>query len=72
MSLVSSDHDPINDLAFTLSFDKTASIWKVDQSGSRTDLQGTWEHEGNVNFVVAFRNPSGMMATAADVPKHWE
>ncbi|KAL2753772.1 hypothetical protein ACRALDRAFT_1065021 [Sodiomyces alcalophilus JCM 7366] len=32
------------------------------------EMLGTWPHEGNVNFVVASKNGSGLVATAADVP----
>ncbi len=67
-SVVSSDYDVVHDRAFTSGFDKTAKIWKVDPSGSSMTSLGTWQHSGNVNFVVASKHPSGMVATAADVP----
>ncbi|KAI1278615.1 WD40 repeat-like protein [Xylaria sp. FL0933] len=65
-SVVSSDYDPCWDLAFTSSFDKTVKVWKAE-NGSIV-VQGTWNHEGRVNFVVASKNGTGTIATAADVP----
>ncbi|RYP03569.1 hypothetical protein DL764_005070 [Monosporascus ibericus] len=65
-SVVSSDYEPVNDLAFTSSFDKTVKVWRLD--GDKMDVVGTWGHEGHVNFVVASKHPLGMIATAADVP----
>lgn len=65
-SVVSSDYEPTNDLAFTSSFDKTVKVWKL--GGDGMTLVGTWYHDGRVNFVVASAHPLGMVATAADVP----
>ncbi len=65
-SVVSSDYDPSRDLAFTSSFDKTVKVWKAE-NGLMVAL-GTWNHGGRVNFVVASKNGTGTVATAADVP----
>lgn len=65
-SVVSSDYEPTNNLAFTSSFDKTVKVWKLE--GDTMAVVGTWDHEGRVNFVVASTHPNGMIATAADVP----
>lgn len=65
-SVVSSDYDETHGRAYTSSFDKTVKVWKADESGM-TAL-GTWQHEGNVNFVVVARYGSGLVATASDVP----
>ncbi|KAI0802344.1 WD40 repeat-like protein [Xylaria sp. FL0064] len=65
-SVVSSDYDPCWDLAFTSSFDKTVKVWK-GENGSMA-VQGTWDHGGRVNFIVASKNGAGTIATAADVP----
>ncbi|KAI1825107.1 WD40 repeat-like protein [Xylaria intraflava] len=65
-SVVSSDYDPSCGLAFTSSFDNTVKTWKL-QNGSMAAL-GSWNHEGRVNFVVASKNGTGTVATAADVP----
>ncbi len=67
-SVVSSDYEPTNDLAFTSSFDKTVKVWKLN--GDTMEVVGTWHHDGHVNFVVASKHPLGMIATAADVPTH--
>lgn len=74
-SVVSSDYDRHNDLAFTSSFDKTVKVWKV-RDGSMKAVD-TWEHGGRVNFVLASKHrgeiPSAdvkavsMVATGADV-----
>ncbi|KAK6845154.1 hypothetical protein PG995_015264 [Apiospora arundinis] len=78
-SVVSSDYDKHNDLAFTSSFDKTVKVWKV-RDGSMKALD-TWEHEGRVNFVLASKHRGttdipgagggaravSMVATGADV-----
>lgn len=66
-SVVSSDYDESYDRAYTCGFDRTVKIWKAEKSGSSMSLLGTWPHEGNVNFVVASKHESGMVATAADV-----
>lgn len=66
-SVVSSDYDERYDRAYTCGFDRTVKIWKAEKSGSSMSLLGTWPHEGNVNFVVASKHESGMVATAADV-----
>ncbi|KAJ8129241.1 hypothetical protein O1611_g4388 [Lasiodiplodia mahajangana] len=65
-SVVSSDYDPVFELAFTSGFDKTVKVWK-HQNGSMTSW-GTWHHGGHVNFVVASKDNRGTVATAADVP----
>ncbi|KAK8086960.1 hypothetical protein PG994_001934 [Apiospora phragmitis] len=53
-SVVSSDYDIHNDLAFTSSFDKTVKVWKVhDDSVEAVD---TWGHSGRVNFVLASKH----------------
>lgn len=66
-SVVSSDYDEQNDRAYTCGFDRTVKVWKPEKSGASMSLLGTWVHEGNVNFVVASKHESGMVATAADV-----
>ncbi|KAI1298652.1 WD40 repeat-like protein [Xylaria venustula] len=65
-SVVSSDYDPSCGLAFTSSFDKTVKVWKPENDSMIAI--GTWDHGGNVNFVVASKNGQGTIATAADVP----
>ncbi|KAL7623963.1 hypothetical protein AAE478_005520 [Parahypoxylon ruwenzoriense] len=65
-SVVSSDYDPVDDLAFTSSFDNTVKVWKLKDSGMM--LVDTWHHNGRVNFVVASKGGRGKVATAADVP----
>ncbi|KAI1506579.1 hypothetical protein F5X99DRAFT_364794 [Biscogniauxia marginata] len=65
-SVVSSDYEPSTGLAFTSSFDKTVKIWKLD--GDSITNVGTWEHGGRVNFVIASKNRTGTITTAADVP----
>lgn len=65
-SVVSSDYQLVNDLAFTSSFDHTVRLWKV--AGNDLVAFGTWHHQGRVNFVVSSQHPDGMVATAADVP----
>lgn len=67
-SVVSSDYDKANDLAYTSGFDKTVKVWKVDPAGDFMDVIATWHHAGNVNFVAAARDGSGRVATAADSP----
>lgn len=67
-SVVSSDYDPVHDRAFTSGFDRTVRIWRAEKSGASMSLLGTWPHAGNVNFVVASKHETGMVATAADVP----
>lgn len=66
-SVVSSDYDARYDRAYTCGFDRTVKIWKAEASGSSMSLLATWPHDGNVNFVVASKHKSGMVATAADV-----
>ncbi|CAJ2511526.1 Uu.00g071510.m01.CDS01 [Anthostomella pinea] len=65
-SVVASDYDASNNLAFTSSFDRTVKIWKPD--GDSMTAGGTWVHDGRVNFVLASKNQHGTIATAADVP----
>ena len=69
-SVVSSDYDPIHDRSYTSGFDRSAKVWRVDKSGSSMQCVGTWMHEGFVNFVQAsqLEHPTGLVATAADVP----
>lgn len=69
-SVVSSDYDPIHDRAYTSGFDRSAKIWRVDKLGSSMQCVGTWMHNGFVNFVQAsqLQHPTGLVATAADVP----
>ncbi|KAM0418661.1 hypothetical protein ACHAPT_012358 [Fusarium lateritium] len=67
-SVVSSDYDQPNDLAYTSSFDKTVKVWKVDPNGEGMEAIATWQHIGNVNFVAAAKDGSGRVATAADSP----
>ncbi|KAF5018272.1 hypothetical protein F66182_9757 [Fusarium sp. NRRL 66182] len=67
-SVVSSDYDELNDLAYTSSFDKTVKVWKVDPKGKHMEAIATWQHTGNVNFVAAAKDGSGRVATAADSP----
>ncbi|RDA93744.1 hypothetical protein CP533_0223 [Ophiocordyceps camponoti-saundersi (nom. inval.)] len=65
-SVVSSDYDPIRHRAYTSSFDRTVKVWEV--SGMTVSCIATWHHGGNVNFVAAARDGSGLVASAADVP----
>ncbi|KHN98231.1 WD domain, G-beta repeat containing protein [Metarhizium album ARSEF 1941] len=67
-SVVSTDYDDKNGRAFTSSFDKTVKVWSVDEDGTCMKATATWHHQGNVNFVVAAKDGSGRVATAADVP----
>ncbi|KAH9240032.1 hypothetical protein K456DRAFT_1769172 [Colletotrichum gloeosporioides 23] len=69
-SVVSSDYDKVNDRAYTSSFDRTVKAWKVTKDGKDMSAIGTWHHTGNVNFVVASKHESGMVATAADVASY--
>jgi len=71
-SVVSSNYDPVNDRAYTSSFDSTARVWRLHGSGAATKmtLLGTWTHGGNVNFVKVSKHHAGRVATAADVPSH--
>ncbi|KAK7921087.1 hypothetical protein PG985_009109 [Apiospora marii] len=76
-SVVSSDYDRHNDLAFTSSFDKTVKVWKV--KGDSMQAVDTWEHSGRVNFVLTSEYEGrveipgdghravSMVATGADV-----
>lgn len=74
-SVVSSDYDPVYDRIYTSGFDKKVKVWSVEREkdGASMSCVGTWDHEGNVNFVQAsaFRPPEGsysFVATAADTP----
>ena len=67
-SVVMADYDPVHDHAYTSSFDGTVKVWKVDPSGAGLNHLGTWYHGGHVQFVQVSKHPSGMVATAADVP----
>ncbi|CAK7266850.1 hypothetical protein SEPCBS57363_002300 [Sporothrix epigloea] len=66
-SVVSSDYDATHDLAFTSSFDKTVQMWRVAKDGGAMSHQGTWKHDGKVNFVVVSSCPVCLVATASDV-----
>ncbi|KAK4175435.1 hypothetical protein QBC36DRAFT_331528 [Triangularia setosa] len=66
-SVVSSAYDAVHDRAYTSGFDCCVKIWKAEPSGASMSLLGEWKHEGNVNFVIASKHSSGMVATAADV-----
>ncbi|RCI16190.1 hypothetical protein L249_3249 [Ophiocordyceps polyrhachis-furcata BCC 54312] len=65
-SVVSSDYDPNRRWAYTSSFDWTVKVWQV--SDTTVSCIATWLHGGNVNFVAAARDDSGLVASAADVP----
>ncbi|RDA87215.1 hypothetical protein CP532_2507 [Ophiocordyceps camponoti-leonardi (nom. inval.)] len=65
-SVVSSDYDPIRRRAYTSSFDWTVKVWQVSET--TVSCIATWLHGGNVNFVAAARDDSGLVASAADVP----
>ncbi|KAK2607198.1 hypothetical protein N8I77_005896 [Diaporthe amygdali] len=69
-SVVSSDYDSIHDRTYTSGFDRSAKVWRVDKSGSSMQCIGSWTHDGIVNFVQAspLEHPTGLVATAADVP----
>ncbi|KAK4644659.1 hypothetical protein QC761_306830 [Podospora bellae-mahoneyi] len=66
-SVVSSAYDAIHDRAYTSGFDCCVKVWRAEPSGASMSLLGEWKHEGNVNFVIASKHSSGMVATAADV-----
>lgn len=51
-SVVSTAHCEYIGYSFTASFDGTVKIWSVSADGSAMTLQGTWYHDGKVNFVV--------------------
>ncbi|EJT69340.1 hypothetical protein GGTG_12959 [Gaeumannomyces tritici R3-111a-1] len=63
-SVVFSDYDSRYNRAYTASFDHTVKVWNLTDRAMR--LLGTWEHTGNVNYVLASKHPSGMVATAAN------
>lgn len=65
-SVVASDYDAAHNRAFTSGFDRTVKIWRI-KSGSSMQMIGEWRHRGNVNFVAACKDASGMVATASDV-----
>lgn len=67
-SVVSSDYNEQDDLAYTSGFDKTVKVWKVNSKGAHMEAIATWQHTGNVNFVAAAKDRSGRVATAADSP----
>jgi WD40 repeat protein len=64
-SVVYSDFSRENGWAYTASFDGTVKIWKVSEPGDSMKLLGSWQHDGNVNFVVVSKHEK--VATAADV-----
>ncbi|KAL8366063.1 hypothetical protein RB595_004713 [Gaeumannomyces hyphopodioides] len=63
-SVVFSDYDSQYNRAYTASFDHTVKVWDLTDGAMR--LLGTWKHTGNVNYVLASKHPSGMVATAAN------
>ncbi|RFU32701.1 hypothetical protein B7463_g3680, partial [Scytalidium lignicola] len=65
-SVVSTAHNNISGYTFTASFDETVKVWKVCERDTSMKLQGTWEHDGKVNFVVTSERHS-LVATASDV-----
>jgi WD40 repeat protein len=65
-SVVSTSFSEKNGLTFTASFDKTVKAWRVADDESSAQLQGVWEHDNNVNFVVTSRKHN-RVATASDV-----
>ncbi|KAK0613785.1 WD40-repeat-containing domain protein, partial [Immersiella caudata] len=65
-SVVASDYDAAQRLAFTSGFDRTVKVWQVP-AGSPMRMVGEWVHGGNVNFAAASKDGSGMVATASDV-----
>ncbi|KAH7133387.1 WD40-repeat-containing domain protein [Dactylonectria estremocensis] len=67
-SVVSSDYDDILKLVYTSSFDNTVKVWKVDLHSRGMVCIATWKHKSRVNFVVASKDGSGRVATAADSP----
>ena len=67
-SVVSTDFDRFNSLAFTSSFDKTVKAWQITEDGSSMTALATWLHTGNVNFVAVAKDGSGRVASAADAP----
>jgi WD40 repeat protein len=65
-SVTSAAYSHENKKCFTGSYDQTVKVWDIADDGSSLSLCGTWNHSGNVNFVIA--SPShGLVATAADV-----
>lgn len=66
-SVVSSDYDKNKDIAYTSSFDRTMKAWKIRGDGTSMEAVASFQHTGNVNFVVAAKDGSGRVATAADV-----
>ncbi|KAH6656662.1 hypothetical protein BKA67DRAFT_552618 [Truncatella angustata] len=65
-SVVDSDYDPVQKRAYTASFDNRVLVWKIEEDNTMKALDA-WEHSGRVNFVLASKHPSGLVATAADV-----
>jgi WD40 repeat protein len=68
-SVTSTAYSHDNQKCFTGSYDQTVKVWNVSDDQSSMELCGTWEHAGNVNFVVASPH-HGMIATAADVSEN--
>jgi WD40 repeat protein len=67
-SVTCTAYDHISKYCFTGSFDHTVKIWNFSSNDSNAnfDIQGTWPHDGVVNFVVT--SPyHGKIATAADI-----
>lgn len=65
-SVVASDYDVINSIAYTCSFDGTVKAWRVDSSGKSMHVMSTWQHPGRVNLVVAAKDGSGRVASATN------
>lgn len=65
-SVVATSHSDVTGYTFTASFDKTVKVWIVAEDGCSMDLQGTWVHDGMVNFVVTSEHHE-RVATASDV-----
>lgn len=68
-SVVSSDYDPVHGRAYTSSFDGTVKVWKVNSRDGTMQLEATWQHEAKVNFVLAAKDGSGRVASAADTSR---
>jgi WD40 repeat protein len=71
-SVVSSDYDEHRSLAYTSSFDHTVKVWSISPDDRAMEEVATWQHQGNVNFVVTSKYTdqygAGYVATASDIP----
>ena len=65
-SVVASDYDVINDIAYTSSFDGTVRAWRVASGGKTMQALATWQHPGRVNLVVVAKDGSGRVASATN------